>query len=297
MLQMNDVVKTFDDTRALDGLDLHVPDGCVYGLVGPNGAGKTTAINHLCGVLKQDSGTVTFDGQPIFDNPVVKSRIATIPSDIYYYTQASPRDLAKIYAGNYCTFSMEKFEKLQPVFDIDPKRLIRTLSKGMKKQVAFWLSLSMMPDVLLLDEPVDGLDPVMRRQVWSLVLAEVAERGMTVLASSHNLRELEDVCDSVGIMDKGKMLIERSLSELQDNIVKAQVAFAEEIVIPDGLNILHRVDTGHIATLIVRNPLSDVQAAFANLNPLFIDILPLTLEEIFVYELGGVGYEVKDIVL
>ncbi|MCR5845697.1 MAG: ABC transporter ATP-binding protein [bacterium] len=297
MLQMNDVVKTFDDTRALDGLDLHVPDGCVYGLVGPNGAGKTTAINHLCGVLKQDSGTVTFDGQTIFDNPVVKARIATIPSDIYYYTQASARDLAKIYAGNYSTFSMEKFDKLQPVFDIDPKRLIRTLSKGMKKQVAFWISLSMLPDVLLLDEPVDGLDPVMRRQVWGLVLAEVAERGMTVLASSHNLRELEDVCDSVGIMDKGKMLIERSLSELQDNIVKAQVAFAEEIAIPDGLNILHRTDIGHISTLIVRNAQSEVQAAFASLNPLFIDILPLTLEEIFVYELGGVGYEVKDIVL
>lgn len=294
---MKGVVKKFDDCRALDGFNLHVPRGCVYGLVGPNGAGKSTAINHLCGAYRQDAGTVTLEGQPIFNNATAKSRIATIPSDVYYYAQASALDLAKIYQGCYSSFDMARFEKLQGVFNIDPKRLVRRLSKGMKKQVAFWLALSLSPDVLLLDEPLDGLDPVMRRQVWTLVAEEVRQRGMTVVASSHNLRELQDICNYVGIVDKGRMVSERSLNSLQDNMVKVQLAFGAPTMLPAGLQVLSRVDCGHLCTLVIRGNQQDVCARLQALGPLFLDILPLSMEEVFVYEMGGAGYEAKSLAL
>ena len=183
------------------------------------------------------------------------------------------------------------------MFSIDEKRVIRRLSKGMQKQVAFWLSLSCMPDYLILDEPVDGLDPVMRRQVWSLVMGDVAERGTTVLVSSHNLRELEDVCDHVGIMDKGKVLLERSLAQLQDNMVKMQVVFRDGQEVPADLPVLHVSRVGRIHTLIMRMNAQEAAARLAVYDPMLVDAVPLTLEEIFIYELGGADYAVKDIVL
>jgi len=167
----------------------------------------------------------------------------------------------------------------------------------MQKQAAFWLSMCLCPEILILDEPVDGLDPVMRRQIWSIIMADIAEHGTTVLVSSHNLRELEDVCDHVGIIDHGKMLLERSLSELQENIVKVQLALNDGDEIPEGLNILHSASTGRLQTLIIRGEQAAVSAALSAANPLFMDILPLTLEEIFIYELGGANYEVKNIIL
>ena len=172
---------------------------------------------------------------------------------------------------------------------------MRKLSKGQQKQAAFWLLMSICPDVLLLDEPVDGLDPVMRRQIWSLLLQDVAEKGTTVLVSSHNLRELEDVCDHVGIMHKGKLLLERSLSELQDNIVKIQIAYPEEQEIPQDLELLHRSESGRVQQLILRGRAEELTKRLEATNPLFLDVVPLSLEEIFIYELGGVDHEVKDI--
>ena len=298
MIEVRDVVKKFDGFTALDGATLSVPTGSVYGLVGPNGAGKSTIIRHLTGIYRPDGGIVRLDGQDVWENAALKTRIAAIPDDWYYFMQASVRDMMRFYRGFYPAFSMERYEKLKEVFNIDEKRTIRRLSKGMQKQVAFWLALSCMPDFLILDEPVDGLDPVMRRQVWSLMMGDVSERGTTVLVSSHNLRELEDVCDHVGIMDHGKVLLERSLAQLQDNMVKMQVVFQDGMdEVPADLPVLHASRLGRIHTLIMRMSAEEASARLAAYAPLLVDAVPLTLEEIFIYELGGADYAVKDIVL
>lgn len=293
MIETIKLVKTFDGFRALNELDIKVPKGSVYGLVGPNGAGKSTVIRHLAGIYKQDSGHVLVDGQPVYENNEIKSRIAYIPDEISYYPQAGIEDMKNFYKRIYPSFSTERFEKLREYFDLDPKRPMRKLSKGMQKQAAFWLALSKCPEIVILDEPVDGLDPVMRRQVWSLLLSDVAENGTTVLVSSHNLRELEDVCDHVGIVNHGRMLTERSLSELQDNIVKIQLALADGGELPEGLEILHEGRTGRLRQLILRGTAEELTAKISAAKPLFMDLLPLTLEEIFIYELGGVDSEVK----
>ena len=298
MIEVRDVVKKFDGFAALDGASLSVPTGSVYGLVGPNGAGKSTIIRHLTGIYRQDSGTVAIGGESVWENADLKSRIAVIPDDWYYFNQASIRDMMRFYKGFYPNFSMERYEKLKEVFSIDEKKTIRRLSKGMQKQVAFWLALSCMPDYLILDEPVDGLDPVMRRQVWSLMMGDVSERGTTVLVSSHNLRELEDVCDHVGIMDHGKVLLERSLAQLQDNMVKLQVVFQDGTnEVPADLPVLHASKVGRIHTLIMRMNAEEATARLSTYNPMLVDAVPLTLEEIFIYELGGADYAVKNIVL
>ena len=336
MIEGKEVVKSFDGFRALNGATITVPRGAIYGLVGPNGAGKTTLLRCLTGVYRQDSGTVTFDGQDVWENPAVKGRVASIPDDWYYFMQSSPRDMMRYYRGFYPSFSTERYERLKGVFAIDETQSIRRMSKGMQKQAAFWVAMCCMPDYLLLDEPVDGLDPVMRRQIWSLILQDVAERGTTVLVSSHNLRELEDVCDHVGIMNKGKVLLERSLSELQDNTVKLQIVFPGDApsfaeanasesaeanasesaeadasgsananapgsggasVPMEGMTVLHESAVGRVHTIIFRGKQSDIEERLRGYHPIFMEAVPLTLEEIFIYELGGADYAVKDIIL
>ena len=300
MIEAKAVSKSFDGFLALNDLDMTVPKGSIYGLVGPNGAGKSTILRHLCGVYRPDSGVITIEGQPVYEHPAIKERMVVIPDDVYYYGSASVREMMKFYRGMYPTFSMERFEQLTEAFpEVDPKRPIRRMSKGMQKQAAFWLAMSCCPDYLLLDEPVDGLDPVMRRQVWSLLMGDVAERGTTVLVSSHNLRELEDVCDHVGILSRGRVLIERSLSDLQENLVKMQVVFQEKEMprMPEDLQILHVSRVGRIHTLIVRGGATEVTNRLAAFGPILLEALPLTLEEIFIYELGGEDYAVRDIVL
>ena len=293
MLELKNVTKTFGNFTALDNLSMTIPKGAVYGLVGPNGAGKSTAIRHLIGVYRPDSGEITMEGLPIYENPALKERIASIPDDVFYYPAATMEEMHKFYKGIYPQFDEELYQKLFEVFQLPKKTQIRRFSKGMQKQAAFHLSICCRPDVLILDEPVDGLDPVMRRQVWSLILSDVAQRGTTVLISSHNLRELEDICDYVGIMDHGKMLLERSLADMQGNTVKLQMVGQ----VPEGLNILHESTSGRLNTLIVRGTAEEVEAMVSAANPAYFDILPLSLEEIFIYELGGVNYEVKNIVL
>ena len=299
MLEAKHVVKTFDGFRALDGLTMTVPTGAVYGLVGPNGAGKSTIIRHLAGIYRQDSGEVLLDGQPVYEDPAVKRRMTVIGDDWYYFPQANIREMAHFFAGLYPAFSWERYEKLKQVFPLDEKMMLRRMSKGMQKQAAFWLTVCCMPEYLILDEPVDGLDPVMRRQVWSLLLGDVAERGTTVLVSSHNLRELEDVCDHVGILDHGRVLLERSLSALQDNTVKLQVAYpgVTEPVLPAEMQILHRSHVGRVYTYIVRGSREDILRRMQITEPVLLESIPLTLEEIFIYELGGVDYAAKDILL
>lgn len=298
MIEVKELVKRFDGFAALDGATLTIPTGSVYGLVGPNGAGKSTLIRHLTGIYRQDGGTISVGGEDIWENAALKARMAAIPDDWYYFLQATVRDMMRFYRGFYPNFNMERYEKLKEVFSIDEKRVIRRLSKGMQKQVAFWLALCCMPDYLILDEPVDGLDPVMRRQVWSLVMGDVAERGTTVLVSSHNLRELEDVCDHVGIMDHGKVLLERSLAQLQENMVKLQVVFQDGMdTVPPELPVLHTSRVGRVHTLIMRMNAQEATERLMAYQPMLVDAVPLTLEEIFIYELGGADYAVKDIVL
>ena len=299
MLEARNVVKTFDGFRALDNANLTVPKGAVYGLVGPNGAGKSTIIRHFTGVYRPDSGELTLEGRSIYENPAIKQRLCVIPDDWFYFSQWSIREMARLYKGMYPSFSQERYDRMHEVFPLDDRQMIRRMSKGMQKQAAFWITMSCMPEYLILDEPVDGLDPVMRRQVWSLLLGDVAERGTTVLVSSHNLRELEDVCDHVGIMNKGKVLLERTLSDLQDNTVKLQVAYrsTEEPRLPAELKILHKSSVGRVYTYIMRGKSEEIQRRMAICDPLLMEAIPLTLEEIFIYEMGGADYAVRDIVL
>ena len=299
MIQTIDVVKKFDTFTALDNTNIHVPKGCVYGLVGPNGAGKSTIIRHITGIYKPDSGEILIDGEPIWENIEKKAKLAYIPDDIFYLGNASTLDMMKYYQGIYPEFDKKRFESLKEAFsNIDVKRPIRRLSKGMQKQSAFWLSLCTHPELLILDEPVDGLDPVMRRQIWSLIMNDVAERNTTVFISSHNLRELEDVCDHVGIMDKGKIILERSLAELQSTVCKIQLAFEGDMpALPESLKVLHSSNMGRIYTLIVQTSPAMATKLLQPLNPMLLEPLPLTLEEIFIYELGGTGYECKEILL
>ena len=293
MLTVNNVVKSFGKFRALDGLTMTVPKGAVYGLVGPNGAGKSTVIRHLTGIYRQDSGEITVDGQKIYENAKIKEKIGYIPDEIFYFPTATMEDMHQFYRGIYHSFDDALYEKLYEVFRLPRKSPIRKFSKGMQKQAAFHLTICTRPEIMILDEPVDGLDPVMRRQVWSLLMSDVAQRETTVLVSSHNLRELEDICDHVGILDHGKMLLERSLADMQDSTHKIQMVGE----IPDGLEILHESTSGRMKTLVVRGEAERIDRLLAAAELTYYDILPLSLEEIFIYELGGADYAVKNIIL
>ena len=293
MLEMRSVTKTFGTFKALDELTLTVPQGSVYGLVGPNGAGKSTAIRHLTGVLRPDSGTVTLEGLPIYENPTVKSIIGCIPDEPFYFPGATMEEMYKFYKNLYPHFDERLFDQLRSIFKLPYRTPIRRFSKGQQKQAAFKLVQCTRPEVLILDEPIDGLDPIMRRQVWSLILSAVTERGATVLISSHNLRELEDICDHVGIMDHGKMLMEKSLADMQGTTHKVQLVGQ----LPEGLEVLNVTASGRLQTAIVRGRLQEIQWKLTQAKPTYFDVLPLSLEEIFIYELGGVNHEIQNILL
>lgn len=297
MIETLNVVKTFDGFRALDGLTMSVPKGSVYGLIGPNGAGKSTIIRHLTGMYRPDSGSVTIDGQPVYENTDIKGRIGYIADEVAYFPQATTEGMARFYEGIYPHFDRNLYQKLGSVFNIDPKQPIKRLSRGMQKQVAFWLTIALRPDILILDEPVDGLDPVMRRQIWTLLMDEVAQRESTILISSHNLRELEDVCDHVGIIGSGKMLLERDLSELQEKIVKVQVLLPEDTEFPADLPLVHLSASGNLKEAILHCDAEEAKARFIPCKPLYLETIPLSLEEIFIYELGGNGYAIQDILV
>lgn len=300
MIKAENVTKSFDGFRALDSLELTVRKGSVYGLIGPNGAGKTTFIKSLMGIYRTDSGSISVMGERVYENTPLKQKIIYISDDLFFFTTYSIKEMAKYYSEVYEGFDWEIFEKLGSIFKIDVKRKCRRLSKGMQKQVAFWLGICTKPEVMVLDEPVDGLDPVMRRNTWAILLQEVAERGMTVLVSSHNLRELEDVCDNVGIMFNGRVVLEKSLDDVKGEIHKLQIAF-EGGVFPDELakrlNILHSSKFGSVETCIVKGDVGGIKKICGGYSPLICDILPLTLEEIFIYELGGMGYEFENILI
>lgn len=298
MIRGTDICKSFGDFMALNHTNIHVPKGTVYGLVGPNGAGKSTLLRNIVGLMYPDSGQIELEGEPIFENPNAKVRLAYIPDDIFYFRQSNLKELKNLYAGIYPKFDHDLYQELLSCFpEIRENHPIRRMSKGMQKQTAFILTICCRPDVMILDEPIDGLDPVMRHQIWKIMLEAVDKEQMTVLISSHNLRELEDVCDYVGVMHHGKIIMEKSLLNLQDDIHKVQIAFADDFVPnPDEeYKVLNHSTLGRVHTWIMRGSKDSILAYFEQFSPLFVDLLPLTLEEIFIYELGGEHYEIKEI--
>ena len=299
MISVKGVTKYFDSFKALDNLYLHVRKGTIYGLVGANGAGKTTVINHINGVLRGEEGEVTVNGEQVYENDNIKKTVLSIADDWFYYATYTVKQMAKFYADVYPSFSRDRYEKIKEIFSIDEKRQIRKFSKGMKKQVAFWLTLSCMPDVLILDEPLDGLDPVMRKQVLGLVIQDVAEREMTVLVSSHNLRELEDICDWVGIIHQGRMVAEKPLDDLKGSLHKYQIVTddAGEKALAGEKSIVHISKTGSVYNVIVRGDADTVEEKLKSLSTKLCERVSLTLEEVFIYELGGLGYDYKNILI
>ena len=297
MIEIKNLTKTFDSITAVDNLSFQIRPGSVMGLVGSNGGGKSTLLRLLSGVYCPDSGEIIIDGEILYDNPSAKGKCFFVPDFPYYYNNSTIENTASLYRDLYPNWSENEYRRLCSIFPVSNTARIINMSKGMQRQAALILALSTCPRFLYLDEVFDGLDPVMRRAVWGLILADVAERGTTVLVSSHNLRELEDVCDHVGIMNNGKMLLERTLTELQDNIVKIQLAYADGGDVPEGLEILHESAMGRLRTLILRGKSDELQQKLAATQPLFLDVLPLTLEEIFIYELGGAGHALSDMVL
>ena len=300
MIEVCDVTKKFDSFKALDNLSLNVEKGSIYGLVGPNGAGKTTLMKIIMGVYKADNGKILVSDENVYENIKIKDNMIYISDDLYFFNNFSIKQMRDLYKKVYSNWSDERFNKLAEVFNIDIKRNVNKLSKGMKKQVAFWLAMSAKPEILILDEPLDGLDPVMRRKVLNIMMQDVADRELTVMISSHNLRELEDICDHVGILNNGKLVLQRKLDDMKSETHKIQVAFKNGEFPQEFENkfkILHKTQLGQVYSIILNGNKETITKELQKYNPMILDVIPLTLEEIFIYELGGEGYEIKEIIL
>lgn len=295
MIKVKDLYKVIDGEVVLDHLNMHVEEGSIYGLIGPNGAGKTTLIRHLVGVLKQDSGKIFIESQPVYENIELKRKIGYI-SDTMYFIETNLERNAKVYKDLYPSWNQDRFEELYKTFKLNPTKKIQTFSKGMRKQASFCLIMSTMPEYLILDEPIDGLDPVARKLVWKYIIDDVAQRNLTVLISSHNLKELEGIVDHVGILYKGKIMKEFDLEYIQTHIHKIQVSFGDEEVNLDALNIAYQEERGSVKILIIEDSLSHIRKVIGEKAPLIFDILPLSLEELFMYEVGGEDDDIQKLI-
>lgn len=290
LITVKNVVKKFDKFTALNHFNMNVSEGSIYGLVGPNGSGKTTTIKHLIGMYKQDEGEILVNDEKVYDNEKIKSKIAYISDDLYFFHGYSIKDMAKFYSKIYKDFSFEKFNELQKVFNIDVKRKVNKLSKGMKKQVAFWLTISCNPEIMILDEPIDGLDPIMKENVWKILLEEVKKRKMTVIISSHNLKELENVCTNIGIMKNGEMVLEKELEKKDNNIQKVQIVFSNNSQVSkirEKLSILKEEKVGSVYYFIVKGKQKEIEEILDKYKLILMEFLPLSLEEVFMFENGG----------
>lgn len=299
MIKVNNVSKSFDNFLALDSLSINVGKGSIYGLVGPNGAGKTTLMKAIAGIYRLNKGEILIDNKKAYENVDIKNETIYISDELFFFNNFSIKQMAELYKMVYTNWDQERYESLKEVFKIDEKRNANKLSKGMQKQVAFWLAMSTRPKVLLLDEPLDGLDPVMRRKVLNIIMEDVDENKTTVMISSHNLRELEDICDHVGILSKGKLVLQRQIDDLKTETHKIQVAF-ENGLFPEELskkfNLLRKSRLGTVYSIILKGDKDEIVKEFKKFNPLILDIIPLTLEEIFVYEVGGEDSEINEII-
>ena len=301
MIIGSEIVKDFDGVKALDGVSFTVESGSVYGLVGPNGSGKSTLIRHIMGIFKQDSGELLIDGEAVFENKTVKEKIAYVPDEVFYTNGSNLKNMSDLYMGVYPKFDMNRLKRLIGLFpELDEKTLFRKMSKGMQKQASVLLAISTHAEILVLDEPMDGLDPVARHTVWKIIMESVASEKTTVFVSSHNLRELEDVCDHIGIMDHGRIILEKSYDELQEGFAKVTIAYQEEGDLPEfgeGLKILRHNSQGRMHTLILEGDRDVLESRIRETAPVFTEFMPLSLEEIFINELGGENNAIKDILL
>lgn len=297
MIQANHLTKRFEDFTALNDITCSIPQGCVYGMVGSNGAGKSTFLRLITGVYRGDTGSVTVDGAPVYENPAIKASMAFVPDELFFLPGASMNRMAKLYAALYDSFDRGRFEFLTATFGLDPNKALNTFSKGMRRQAAIILAISARPRYLFFDETFDGLDPVMRNLVKSLICDDVIERQATAIITSHSLRELEDICDQLALLHKGGLVLESDIQHLKTSLFKIQIAFAKEFGREQfpGIDMLHFSKKGSVANMIVRGDRDETVWALQAMQPLVLDVLPLTLEEVFTYEMEALGYAFGDV--
>lgn len=298
MIQINGVSKYYDDFKSLDSISAYIADGSIFGLVGSNGSGKSTLLRVMSGIFRADGGEVLYDGENVYENVKLKNEIVYLSDDQYFLPSSTLGDMAKMYAAVYSNFSWEEYNKLLGIFNLSGTRKIASFSKGMQKQAAILLGLSAKPRYLLCDETFDGLDPVMRQLVKRILADAVAEHGLTPIIASHNLRELEDICDHIGLLHKGGILFESEIDSLKENIHTVQAVFSREI----GTEEIARIGTvsikqrGSMVTAVVRGSETEVREKIESLAPDFYEIIPLTLEEIFISEMEERGYDYTKVV-
>lgn len=292
MIRAELLTKEFDGYKALDNVSCEIPEGCIYGMVGSNGAGKSTFLRLVSGVYRPEQGTVMIDDEPVYENPHIKNRIAFVPDDLYFVHNATMKKTAKFYAGVYRDFDYATFELLADTFKLDSSKPVSAFSKGMKRQAAIILAISCRPKYLFLDETFDGLDPVMRALVKSIICRDVEERKATAILTSHSLRELEDTCDQLALLHRGGLIFESDISDLKTSLFKVQIAFLEEYGRErfDSLEMLHFAKSGSVSNIILRGDKEKVTAALREMKPVILDVLPLSLEEVFTYEMEALGY-------
>ena len=293
MIKTEHLTKKFGDLTALNDISCTINDGCIYGLAGSNGAGKSTLLRLIAGVYKPEKGNVTVDGAPVYENPKVKERITFVADDLFFLPGASMNRMADLYAAVYKRFDRKRYKELTSLFGLDPKKPINTFSKGMKRQAATILALSARSDYILFDETFDGLDPVMRNFVKKIVCEDILDRNATAVITSHSLRELEDTCDQLALLHKGGLILQSDVQNLKTGLFKVQVAFREEYDKTkfEGMNILQFIKHGMVASMIIRGDQEKTVARLKAMNPAVLDVLPLTLEEVFTYEMEALGYK------
>lgn len=297
MLEIKNVTKRFGEKTALDSLSFSIPDGSVFGLIGSNGSGKSTLLRIISGVFEPDGGTAEIDGVPTFENPEMKEQCFFISDFPYFYNNSTIENLAEIYRGLYPSWDEERFKKLSVMFPIGTKDRLINMSKGMQRQAALMLALSVNPKYLLLDEIFDGLDPVVRQLIKKLIMELVTANGSTVMIASHNLRELEDVCDHIGLIHKGGVILEKDLDEAKLGIHRIQAVFEDELgegVFKD-LNVVNIHRQGKMMLMTIKGDGQEIEKAVRALDPIYMEMLPLTLEEVFISEMEAVGYDIENI--
>ncbi len=300
MIEAKGISKSFDGFKAVNDVSVTIAENNVFGLVGTNGAGKSTVLRMIAGVYKPDAGRVTVDEAPVFDNAQTKKKLFFIADEPYFFANSNATDMEKYYSNLYEEFDKEQFYRYLTHFDLDKRRKINTYSKGMKKQLILLLGICAKTKYLLCDETFDGLDPVMRQGIKSIFADEIEKRGLTPIIASHNLRELEDICDHVGLLHKGGVLLSKDLEEMKCNIQKVQCVFKSaegEQKAVEQLNIVKDERRGSLHTMTVRGSREQIMGIFATMDTVFCEVLPLSLEEIFISETEVVGYDVKKLIL
>lgn len=297
MIITENLTKKYDDFTAINSLSCNIPDGVIYGMVGSNGAGKSTFLRVISGVYRADGGKVTLDGEEIYENPAKKSEIILVPDELFFLHGASMNRMEELYSAVYPSFDKKRYKDLTSAFGLDPNKNVATFSKGMRRQASTILSLSAKPRYIFFDETFDGLDPIMRTLVKKIICDDVAERNATAVITSHSLRELEDTCDQLALLHKGGMVLESDVQNLKTSLFKVQIAFSEdyEKEIFKDIDMIYFQKKGSVSNFIVRGDREQTREKLQLLCPILLDILPLSLEEVFTYEMEALGYSFKDV--